>query len=240
MVLLEELTATLPVSGVSTVMPPSMVASDTFFCTFSTNAAATCVLPSEVCACWRLDTWLVKPPADRLPAPVAPAVLIPPEIALSACLSASDFSPDPFESPSPSALAPGVEVEPVEELAVAPCAPAREVDFMELRLTALTRTLPAFTLLRRLALALSLTTEIAKEPPTPTLPPAAAALAVISRNIALWAETTASPAAFRTALLLDRPSLASVLTPLISRPKTGVAEMPPEEPAVVFIVSVPE
>ena len=134
-------------------------------------------------------------------------------MARSACLSASDFdsdvdaveSPSPCEGESPDPEPsepepelpepelPEVEVVVDSEVEVAPLAPAREVDFMVLRPTARTLTFLALALLRRLALALSFSTDSAKEPPMPTCPPAAAALAVISRNIAFWAETSRSP-----------------------------------------------
>jgi hypothetical protein len=75
---------------------------------------------------------------------------------------------------------------------VEPCEPAREREVSVLLLTARTVKLRARALRLSTALALSLSTVIAKDAPTPTFPPDAAALAASSRVTALLAATRIS------------------------------------------------
>ena len=119
---------------------------------------------------------------------------------------------------------------------LAPFAPAREVDFSVLRLTAFTVRLRLFKLRRTYASALSFRMEMLNDPPTPTRPPAAEAFAAISRTSALCASTRTSPFAVSFAPL---PRRASVYAPEIISATTGLMEMPPELPAFASIISFP-
>ena len=83
----------------------------------------------------------------------------------------------------------------------------------------------------------SLSTVMAKEPPRPTLPPTAAALAATCLSMMLLAAMLPSSASIRLFSRV-RPSRASLVTEEITSPRTGVMEMPPAEPALAFITSL--
>ena len=199
------------------------------------------MLPSLVCDFWRLLVW----PPTELPLvlllPAEPDRVFPLDSALSVCESASD---EPADEPSadpdsdPDAASPPLGLEDVPP-GGEPFAPAREVDFIVLLLCACTVTLFACMLRLIRAIALSLTTEIAKLPPRPTLPPAAEAFAAIWRETAFSALTSASFLILSSVRLPEAgvPRYACTSAPDTCTASTGVAEMPPAEPALALVVS---
>ena len=78
---------------------------------------------------------------------------------------------------------------------------------------------------------------MAKEPPRPTLSPAAAALAATWRSMTLFARIVPSTASINLFSLV-LPKIASLVIAEITRPRTGVMEIPPAEPALAFRISL--
>ena len=202
------------------------------------NAAATCTLPSLVCAVCRLEPARLTELELTFEVPVVPASFAPPPRLLSACLSASppsDSLPPSVASPVPPVPVPEAASPPSFWLE-APCEPARDVLLSELLPLAETLTLRARALRCSDAVELSLRTEMVNDAPTPTLPPAAAALAPSSRVVSFLAVSVMSSLAERS--VADVPRAASARAPEMSSESTGVMEMPPCEPASVLSVSV--
>ena len=73
-----------------------------------------------------------------------------------------------------------------------------------------------------------------KEPPTPTLPPAAEASLAMVRTTAFWASIFTSPL---TVSFSPAPSFALVYAPLTSNAATGVTDTPPWLPALACMLS---
>ena len=153
----------------------------------------------------------------------------------SDCLSAPD---SPSDDPEPSSDPPDPE-EPEEPdflLEVAPFALAREVPFIRFFAFVLTLMFFALRLRDRRDFVLSFSTDTVKDPPTPTLSPAAAAFAASCLNMSLLAVTSALPA--QISIEVPFPMCAFVSVPATSSARTGVMEMPPAAPATPSTVCV--
>ena len=159
----------------------------------------------------------------------------------SVCLSTPDlllcdpFPPDGSGSPLSPPPEPdedeALDEDPVD---AAPFALARDVDLIMFFAIVFTYTFLALTLRDTLDSVLSFNTEIEKDPPTPQLEPAAAALAASWRLKSLFVETLRSPDE-----KIDpspEPIFATVSVPETRSERTGVMEMPPAEPATELTV----
>ena len=153
-----------------------------------------------------------------------------PDLFLSESLSEEDPSPSESESPP---LPPDLSPEE-EEAGAAPLALALDVDLCVFFAVVLTFTFFAFTFRESLDSVLSCRMEIEKDPPTPQLDPAAAALAAIWRLRSLTALTLKLPSVRMVPSPL--PTRASVSVPETIRDRTGVMETPPAEPATELTV----
>ena len=156
----------------------------------------------------------------------------------SDCLSAPDLPSDDPGSSSPELLP---EPEPEEEpdfLPVAPFALALEVALTLFFAVVFTLTFFALILRDSFDFVLSLNTEMVKEPPTPTLSPAAAAFAASCLKISLDAITSAVPEVINGVSPFPFPICARVSVPDTLSARTGVTEIPPAAPATASVVWV--
>ena len=178
----------------------------------------------------RIDDGSVPPALtwdESLPAPPS----IP-----SACLSAPDFpsgSDDP-ESDDPESEDP----DPEDGDDAAPLALALELELVRFLAVVVTLSPFVLTLRESFAFVTSFSTEIANDPPTATLPPAAAASAVRVLVISLLAAILMSPA--HVIFFVPDPSFALVSVPVTRSESTGVTEIPPADPAAASTLCVSE
>ena len=178
----------------------------------------------------RIDDGSVPPALtwdESLPAPPS----IP-----SACLSAPDFPSGSDDPESEDSELDDPELDDGDD--AAPLALALEPELVRFLAVVVTLSPFVLTLRESFAFVTSFRTDIENDPPTATLPPAAAASAVSVLLISLFAAILMSPA--HVIFFVPDPSFALVSVPVTNSDRTGVTEIPPADPAAASTFCVSE